>query len=212
MEFIKPFAFPFANCYSFYTQGIQLPVTCNNPVAFAVRNLALFPFPKDTNLVGLTHPKELLKAKPPAEFFNSSNSYVETTDVKTCPTLTLRKLKGQWEVKACAIFKNGHYECNMCDSSLRSKYAVEGHIARDHNDQKPIHCDCGYSTYNTDCFRRHHCIGSYRCSECTYTAVSKNHLQRHKLKHSEFRAFVCEKCCKRYKHKHGLQRHMCKSA
>lgn len=50
----------------------------------------------------------------------------------------------------------------------------------------------------------------YTCDYCTYCTYNKTFLQRHMLKHTGERPFVCESCGKGFSRKYNLQLHILK--
>ena len=137
--------------------GITLPQGCN-VIAFAIRNLAIFPCGEE--LPGMTPTFKYLQARPYKTFFCS------------CERGNLKKSTG-----------------------IRLKFS-----RIDKFDWRVTLIGAHY-TEERENFCQH------KCSFCNYRAVSKAHLERHCLSHSEMRPFQCTKCGVRFKHKHGLKRH-----
>ena len=62
--------------------------------------------------------------------------------------------------------------------------------------------------------RKHTGVKPYACSECTYQAVQKGHIDNHMLTHFGAKPFSCEHCSFRTAQKGNLTQHLktCKHA
>nr|CDS26434.1 zinc finger protein [Hymenolepis microstoma] len=72
-------------------------------------------------------------------------------------------------------------------------------------------CDCIFgSLRNLDC-HTHETHGGYKCHLCKKPFTQRSNLQRHALKHVDFKPFECSLCKKAYYRKDHLMRHMQKT-
>lgn len=109
---------------------------------------------------------------------------------------------------------NTQYFCKNCGEFFTSKDDFMYHCTSVH---KLLTCDLCCRTYTTmaglNIHKKMHLGekgGCPKCPVCGRILPGLSYLKRHMLKHSDYKAFSCDKCGKSYKSKYDLSYHVCK--
>jgi len=117
--------------------------------------------------------------------------------------------------------KQTTFQCEFCDRGYESEEMLEKH-KEEHKNEILIPCqDSGDCTeaFGTQKLLRRHMLEAHnfkhppglmpriKCDECDYVG-GKQDLKRHKLRHSNLKDFICQKCGKALKGPISLKNHM----
>uniref|UniRef100_A0A0R3SC84 C2H2-type domain-containing protein n=1 Tax=Hymenolepis diminuta TaxID=6216 RepID=A0A0R3SC84_HYMDI len=94
-------------------------------------------------------------------------------------------LKKRGRIGETCVRKTGEarlFRCNQCDDMFYSLRDLENHTQETH--------------------------GGYKCHLCKMAFTQRSNLQRHALKHVDFRPFECNLCGRAYYRKNHLMKHM----
>lgn len=107
-----------------------------------------------------------------------------------------------------------HYGCDQCPERFMIKKNLDKH-KRYHAGEPIFSCElCEALFTNRKALYCHNRAAhdpdkkKHQCDQCPRAFLSKCHLERHKLSHSEVKGFKCEVCHKGFKQKLGLNNHM----
>ena len=129
--------------------------------------------PNPPDIPGLVERPLLVKSAPSELFFTKS----QKKDFK----------RRDETAEAKRIVHDGkrRYECSACGLLKASRPAIQSHILKDHLNEEGKECDCGYRTYNIDCWNQHkrRCHDRLVCQKCNYNTTKASNLKRHMLTH-----------------------------
>jgi KRAB domain-containing zinc finger protein len=105
------------------------------------------------------------------------------------------------------------FACDLCERQFNEKRELEQHFNA-HTSAKPYACDVNgcekmftqMSSVITHKREVHEYVpGKYRCEVCQRAFVNAGHLKRHRLTHTNERAFACKDCPQTFKLRTHLQ-------
>ena len=104
------------------------------------------------------------------------------------------------------------YKCDLCDSVLKNRKSLNGHIKYKHEGIRFSCSDCSETFTSKSSMKVHHRslhLGErYSCNECEYIATTTGHLREHtQIKHSG-QSFSCDQCTYKTTQTRGLKHHI----
>ncbi|KAM3173368.1 hypothetical protein ACTXT7_012641 [Hymenolepis weldensis] len=111
------------------------------------------------------------------------SSTIQLESHSVTPSPKKRKRLGVTSVRKTNDFRQ--FRCNQCDDIFNSLRNLESHTQETH--------------------------GGYKCHLCKMPFTQRSNLQRHALKHVDFKPFECNLCERAYYRKDHLMRHMQKA-
>ena len=107
-------------------------------------------------------------------------------------------------------------ECKLCETSVKSQFFSKHMKKHERQDEKLFPCTV------PGCKKRfllkklllshrkavHDLDAAFKCDHCDFTCSGKKRMDRHVVKHSEARDFICQECGKGYKTEVALKDHI----
>ena len=112
------------------------------------------------------------------------------------------------------------FDCDYCEKRLSSKFALQTHMLRKHDDKRFAKYSCNFCEkkflakyYHDEHLLSHESYDTvnehFRCDQCEKRYLTKNALKKHiSIVHDKTKNFKCDICGKAFNRKHHMKGHM----